>query len=101
MASFFLATDEKVKNGHVWFDSYGALMINRDIRILIEFQAYTEAVWHKLSTILKANVLNLARFNCLVNILIPNIVQVFCVFYLYIFQMIEFLLWDTVSMNLA
>ena len=76
-------------------------MINHDIRILIEFQAYTEAVWHKLSTILKANVVNLARFNCLVNILIPNIVQVFCVFYLYIFQMIEFLLWDTVSMNLA
>ena len=61
-------------------------MINRDIRILIEFHAYTEAVWHKLSTILKANVMNLARFNCLVNILIPNIVQFFCVFYISIYS---------------
>ena len=43
------------------FDSQGALMIKRCIRILIVLYMYCRSK-HKLSTILLANVVNFARF---------------------------------------
>ena len=43
------------------FDSQGALMIKRGIRILIVLYMYCCSK-HKLSTILLANVVNFARF---------------------------------------
>ena len=49
----FLATDEKVKNGHE--------LINRGNRILILFHLYCCST-RKLSTILSADLANLTRF---------------------------------------
>ena len=63
-------------------DTYGALMINRGHRILIEFHLYCGSNnKHKLSTILVASVANLARLVTL-KLLIQNIIQVFFVYFI-------------------
>ena len=68
-------------------------MINRGNRILILLHLHCCSK-HK-STMLIANVANLS-------LLIQNIVQAFCVFYLYLLFMIGLLpLRETVDMNLA
>ena len=75
-------------------------MINRGNRILILLHLHCCSK-HK-STMLIANVANLSLFHSHVNILIQNIIQAFCVFYLYLLFMIGLLpLRETVDMNLA
>ena len=73
------------------FDSQGALMIKRCIRILIVLYMYCRSK-HKLSTILLANVVNFARFVSLT---------------FWFETLLKFFVWvwlslcDTLSMNLA
>ena len=83
----FSATSEKLRN----FDSQGALMIKRGIRILIVLYMYCCSK-HKLSTILLANVVSFARFVSL-TFWFETLLKFFIWFWLS--------LWDTVSMNLA
>ena len=78
------------------FDPYGTLMINHGIVFRL-CSIYTAAV-RKIC--LRYLCCEPCSF-CHVNILIQKIIQVFCVFYLYILDMTGLTLWDTVSMNLA
>ena len=76
-------------------DPYGTFMINRGNRILILLHLYCCSK-QKLSKILIMNVANLARFHTYT--FIQDIIQAFCVFYLYTLYTIGLQwLWDTVS----
>ena len=81
------------------FDPFGGLLINRGNSILIVFHLYCFSK-HKLSTILIANVANLARFVTL-TFWFKKLFKFSCVYYLYIWYMIGLPFWDTLSVNLA
>ena len=68
------------------FDPSGALMTNHGNRILTAFHFYCRSR-HKLSTILTANVANLARFVTL-TFLFKTLMFFFCLFYLHVLFMI-------------
>ena len=90
-------TDEKVKMRMVMkIDSYGMLMINRGIGILIVLHLYCCSKY-KLSTILIANVVNLARFVSF-KFDSKHCSSFWCILSLYLLYMIKLLLLDTVSM---
>ena len=66
---------------------YCALMVGMAIVLFLigfHWQYCSRGKHYKLSTILFANVANLAHFDTFIIILIQNITQVFCLFYLYI-----------------